>query len=60
MKYSVTAQSNDATFTVDADSMKEAYDLAEAQVGELDGSINNDSYSVAEGERDYYTIALED
>ena len=59
MKYSVTAQSSDATFTIEASNMKEAYDLAEARVGELDGNINDDSYSVAEGESDYYTIARE-
>lgn len=57
MKYSVTAQSNDATFIIEAGSMKEAYDLAEAKVGELDGNVSDEAYSVAEGTTDYYTIA---
>lgn len=57
MKYQVTAQSNDEAFFVNADDMAEAYAEAEKQVGELDGNITNDAYSVAEGSSDYYTIA---
>lgn len=56
MQYQVTAQSNDKTFTVNAADMAEAYAEAEQQVGELDGNINSDLYSVAEGDNDYYTI----
>lgn len=56
MQYQVTAQSNDKSFTVNADDMAGAYAEAEKQVGELDGNIANDTHSVAEGSSDYYTI----
>lgn len=58
MKYSITAQSNDNTFEVNATTMQEAYDAAELFLGmELDGNTSDSNYSVAEGKDDYYTIA---
>ena len=58
MKYLVTAQSDDNSFEVNADNMKQAYDAAEQALGkQLDGNINDDNYSVAEASDDYYTIA---
>ncbi|MCP5006403.1 MAG: hypothetical protein GY941_21065 [Planctomycetes bacterium] len=46
----------DGSFSGD---MQEAYDILETLVGPVDGNINANFYSVAEGEMDYYSIYIQ-
>ena len=55
--YTASSQHDDTEYNLEADSMKEAYEKLEEIVGEIDGDINDDIYSVAEGEYGYYTIS---